>query len=132
VHTSDAKQLAYFNAINVYEAKPESEKVRRTLIRFPEGITADTALVGQQPGSNKNKLETFKKIHFYPINLGSKTRFNMGKHVYWKIGISKSKFFFHKPNKAQEDADCLNALKPLDDLNCKMEEVNMTGVCSNV
>jgi hypothetical protein len=39
----------------------------------------------------------------------------------------KIKFFFHKPNKAQEDADVLSALQQLDDLNRKMKEVNMTG-----
>jgi hypothetical protein len=81
MHTSDAKQLDCFNAINVYKAKPESEKVRRNLIWFPEGITADTTLVGQQPGSNKNKLETFKKLFFYPINFGGKMRLNVGQHV---------------------------------------------------
>jgi hypothetical protein len=56
----------------------------------------------------------------------------MGQHVYWKISISKSMFFFHKPNKAQEYAYVLSALKQIDDMNQKMKEVNMTGACSNV
>jgi hypothetical protein len=69
--------------------------------------------------------ETFKKLCFCQFEFGGKMRLNIGQHVYWKIGIARSKFYFHKSNKVSQDAELAKAFKQLEELNRKMRAMDM-------